>query len=86
MIASINTLPHFLHEVTMARIADRENSLMSLAYYIGRADQLYIMLDNHDMEYLENQDPELLDDYYRLTEFIGKARDIEDKRSSEAIS
>ena len=78
MIATINTLPHFQHEVVMARLAWREERILSTVYHIARAEQLYIMLDDHDMKYLEEQDNELLDAFMELNMEIDELRERED--------
>ncbi len=67
MIATINTLTHFEHEVAMARIAWRTKSPLNTCYYIARAAQLYLLLDDHDVEYLENNSPDILEAFYEIS-------------------
>lgn len=84
MLATINTLPHFQHEVIMAGLSDREKRPQSLVYHIARADQLYILLDDSDILELEEHYPEILDEYYTLTQVVDRMREIEDWTAKEA--
>ncbi len=79
MLATINTLPHFEHEVIMARLAWSENSQLNACYHIARAMQLYILLNDHDIEYLESNSHDILDAFYAISCEIDELRDQEDK-------